>query len=587
MSRDVLQNLPDEVKNFSAEHSGENIIATRERVAELEKRQEEREKSASEKIRELKEKIESLSIDLGQALDQKEELETNLTAFEMKLMGKIVNILKIREVKNKINLQTEKLSVLQQEFDEVSTTLSQVEQLMNDKTELAVIEETLKIFAQTETDKYHEHQEMLRVCDVGRISQEHDVFFLHSFFDEGVAAQAASVLDVSHFSSLKTRIDVNIGLNPSLSTSTLRLGTHQDRRFAQNYYGGSFILKGGVVTDANNFDSGSTASGLERVSSSGLKKKTAAETKAKIDASITQKEEDSWNEILVKEPKFAGYLIPSLGVVKPSGGIIPSNARHESRAAVYRHLYELGCPFYFEETTKQNEKRIIKKVRYNPEDNSFEVGQEVGVEEILNSDFEITDDQRKKAREAIFEDCPFNLDGDAEKTLTTTYWKSGLYDYNMLTTEQDEETSGGSDRNRKTFMMHKKSGRINLINAEGIHSGGENCGDVRSYLAYFEGETVRLKTKMEAGSQNLASTISTLERHAWFLCGFAEGAKRAGDQETYSKAMTLIKDIDQLTKEDEIKRKEIIHRRFGENPGVDSKFKIDEADLKHITTVAY
>jgi len=133
MPKDILQNIPEDVRTFTQETGGDRVQRTQEEIDRLEQEMAERQKTIEVRIVELKRNIEEKTITLQQALDTQNNLDVELTAKEVVTLGKIINIVQIRELKNQIGLVQEQIAEVQKEFDAVVSTLQEAEQELSDR----------------------------------------------------------------------------------------------------------------------------------------------------------------------------------------------------------------------------------------------------------------------------------------------------------------------------------------------------------------------------------------------------------------------------------------------------------------------
>jgi hypothetical protein len=141
--------------------------------------------------------------------------------------------------------------------------------------------------------------------DLKEFAAKHHVIVAHGINpDSYVAGNSALMAEASNF---QTKLAVTLALEPTIATSSLRVGDSE-----RNVWNGvGVILSGGQIIDAHAHDAGSVASGLhERSTHPGLKKEVLEEklrTAANPDAGA--RSWSGYNEIIVDNPKVAGLYV--------------------------------------------------------------------------------------------------------------------------------------------------------------------------------------------------------------------------------------------------------------------------------------
>lgn len=244
-------------------------------------------------------------------------------------------------------------------------------------------------------------------------------------------------------------------------------------------------------------------------------------------------------------------------------------------------------------------------------------------EEIVQNTKEPTPEHKQDIRESLFEDCPFKLDlkdryavdevkqGKAEYSKLqankdtsikflfnghsfevkdpTSYIKSFLEGINLLT-EQDKLMREALQRQLQTLIQEQTLTLeyLNQIPAEKLKKlkkevAHEMLGDydlwrgeahnLKDVLLHLQ----KLQEQIEATTLRLNSSDEKLEENKFLqgcmLHGFAQAAQESNDISTYEKAMSV---AEQFAKKKDVE--EIFDKRLDK----DGKFKITEADLKHI-----
>lgn len=453
MDRDILQNIPEDVKDFTQETGVERIQQTQEEVDKLEREMDERKRNIEEKIAELKRNIEEKAISLSQALDTQNDLDVELTAKEVVTLGKIINIVQIRELKNQMQITGEKIEEIQKEFDSVVSALEEAENELNDRHELDEIERLMSSFAQTETELWKEHQERLKVRDVREISRENNVLFIHNFAD--LTSGGLTVFEDRKNMSFDSRVNSLLGLSPDLSTSTIRLGHTDEYGVGDELWNSKargFILKGGSVINAGFGDKSTSSNGLEKTRDveffEGKPETIRMEIRKAINKEFDNvnkedpgyKEKFGYNELVVHNPEIGGFVIEINKKQEPFVG------SDDTR----KITLSMGIPLYGRCGAD------IFKIDYDETGDVFVPGEKVSAEDIQNNGFQLSEEQKRQKRQEIFDDCPFRLK-NPEK-IGTNLWKKGADLYEMTgDTQQMQEISSQS-----VFNIHEKVGNVDI-----------------------------------------------------------------------------------------------------------------------------
>ncbi len=194
----------------------------------------------------------------------------------------------------------------------------------------------------------------------------------------------------------------------------------------------------------------------------------------------------------------------------------------------------------------------------------------------MNNGFGLKDEQKESARKEIFENCPFRLD------MPERYGIDGL-------TEGKSHYIEGLDQEKVEDFFYRMSNRwlgwvkeTRITDNKSYLDGlAEVVSGVQERIENFSRERMpQLEAWIKEGKitpdsidfekgQNESKRMEV----AFYIYGYGEAAREAGDMETYSRAMEI---AGKLVPPEQYQ--DIVKRRLGP----DGKFKITEEDLKHI-----
>lgn len=545
---------PDEIVEFAEREEPEVLKTVTEQANELSARYEARQADLQSRIGELQEKIRAHSLGIDEVISQKELLADALAVFETGLLGKLVNFLKITEIKNEIGVHEARLEVIQKEFDEVVELLNKIEEELRDRTELEEIDQLMDRFYADQKEKLTAFEQDKAMRDVGRVSREHHAVFAHAFnFKRRAKPGSISVLQDEV--DWKQKLNIVLGLSPELPTSSVREGKPKE----DLYYGMGVLLKGGSIRSAAARDDGTMVGGGKRVGNN--KDRLSVE---KIDRVIDH--DSDYNEIVVAEPQIAGFFID-----RNRHSDMSAAERAEFTADLKAKAEELQMPIYLRmEDGKFYHAVHETRYHYGQRFTEFFPGEPISVEQILDNDFQVSDEQKRVAREAIFEDCPFKLDLPERYAVEAWKYAQGAYDALQKTIAAGRPASSYSEEGGIIWLKYGNCTTSLPVTDEASYLTGMQEiieRDKQELLELAEGEPRYKSIKSDIEGR--------LPKKVFHLLGFGESARVAGDTEVYEQARSLAAKYLPLDKCEEV---------LGRRLGPDGKFKITEADLKHIST---
>ncbi|MDD2766987.1 MAG: hypothetical protein PHH40_04515 [Candidatus Moranbacteria bacterium] len=209
-----------------------------------------------------------------------------------------------------------------------------------------------------------EQEEQAR--SVENISKKYSCFFIHDLVDaDWKPSENNRAIDTKNLLSAD-QLDIVLGLDPTISVSTLREGNSADKTFGKGSWG--VFLSGGKVLGGEPRDMGTSAYGLRERSVS--KNSRSLES---IDEAIISPHKASYNELVVEKPEVAGVYIKwgeSMPPLSETTSVQNGNGSHYDRWwENLQSMMKRNVPIFI--LTPDNRTRLIHHVNF--QEKTFEV----------------------------------------------------------------------------------------------------------------------------------------------------------------------------------------------------------------------
>lgn len=221
-----------------------------------------------------------------------------------------------------------------------------------------------------------EQDEKLR--SVEDITQRHGCFMVHDLVTADWKPSANNNAVDTKKLSLNDQLDIVLGLEPTIATSTLRVGNPQDKTFGRGSWG--VFLSGGRTLGGEPQDAGTQAHGL--------RKRNVGERFRGVDSiddAIMSPHKASYNELVVENPKVAGLYIKWSDDMPPLSKITSvqngNGIRYDGWWENMKLVAERNIPIFV--LTQDNRTRMIHGINF--QEKTFQVAEgDISPEDMVN-----------------------------------------------------------------------------------------------------------------------------------------------------------------------------------------------------------
>jgi len=409
---DKLRPPHAELQEFAVTKDPEGFRQIEARQKELERAYVERQLDVGEKIERLKEKIKRRERELIEVYLEIERLKDELDTKHTNTIAKFFNILEIRSLRKNLGIEVTKAGDLRREFDGLLVLYDDLEKESKSQVELdeadKMASEFYSVHAQ-ELEKIKAHEKEKQARDVTNVSRKHNAVLTHSFLSWKGAGQVSVM---KRGVGWKDMLHATLSMEPHISTASVRLDNDKTGYPDESFFALGALLKGGEITSANEGDAGTGATGGERLG--GFSKD---QMEGAIDEAIN-KPTIGHNEIAVRCPKVAALFFDS--------NVLNRLTRNESLTEhgnvnlldeIFEEGRQLGMPVYMRD--KESGKYFLVTGVEDEEyrENYFEkakrrvvrhVEKPASIEDILNSDFQLTNEQKDEMKKRVLAGDSFN-----------------------------------------------------------------------------------------------------------------------------------------------------------------------------------
>ncbi len=538
------------------------------------------------------------------------ELERELAALEGSSLNSFLSLLNLnrkeRSLKREAILQEGTFKELEISTGRLTETLEALKRERDSRTELEQAKDRVKGFyaeqkAELKTEVLKLFVEQAKIRDINRISQEHDVMFVHGIHPKFVPKQNSLMHNQADW---QTKLKVTLAFAPTVSSSTLSDGDGPDAMWARM----GVILNGGQAESASRDDNATQARGFEKRSESQTKM-----TDYEIQSAISgryMRGAKRYNEFSVATPKIAGFYFSREETKNSPPDLVPLSEITETCTALRLPLYEIvkGQPYRTHVDEKTGE--IIR-------------GEPVQKEDLVKSSWKISEIERSQIIEELVDASPFKIvpqEGDymdaraqgVEKYLNLEFEKlpkeklaevkstttSGIYTYRVDSSGKDLERSCVVPFREKELTKEERwqwnvfddlpraLNRRAMDKWNQTHRVSITSRWIIETLEYFDAETflqalsheVSRFVSLKGQFEMLAGREVGKKQHlgnqlAFFLHGFGEAARQFGEVKIAEKARLI---ADRLTGESEYQ--EVLKKRTGSR----GFFRLTKEDIKYL-----
>lgn len=376
-------------------------------------------KNQSEKNNKLEE-----STALHQELNAKEQ---TLKGFKENIVSRLINFFNIKKVEEEIgHLQTSKDKIENDiiELEKITSDIAQAE-IQNQE----ILESNKKILEKSHSSWAEKKEFYQTEAQVEKVSKENDVLFVHGI-KSGLTGTNSLLYEKSSI-NWKTKLDILLGLEPTISTSAIDNKATTKKIWSP--YG--VLLKGGEIEAAFSEDAGTIAKSLTERKSHISGKENLPE---KINNVIKTISPDTYNEFVINNPKIAGFYY-SLDPNPRPVAEIPSIEEIQKEIAKY------NLPLYLIKNGKASD------LSGNP----------ISYQEIVENDFKLDQTNKNMIIKEISEDCPFRIETDDIKYIDA--YSSGEQMYLDLFTKNIDLSK---DKSIATFYSIRKKIEYSIKDGE-------------------------------------------------------------------------------------------------------------------------
>lgn len=282
------------------------------------------------------------------------------------------------------------LAAVQERQTEIDATHQELLEQLHDDTETRTIHDDLAKFYEQENSSWQEYEVEHRAGNVTELMKEHNVLFVHGI--SRFTPDANSSLQTS--ADLEDKFNIVLGLEPAISTSTIRPGDGRTHYWASQ----GLLLAGGTVTEAYTHDAATQPQGIFERST--IFQRTKQPLAEQIRGAIYDRDarnKNQWiqyNELVVEQPQ------PSAVYVALDEEPHSINYFDEARLDMPDIAEKLGLPLVV------IEKGVPYRAVFDTIKHTLRAGEQIPIEE-LQQPVQLAQGQREKLISELFADSPF------------------------------------------------------------------------------------------------------------------------------------------------------------------------------------
>jgi len=576
-------------KEFTKEQSQSERDTLATEIKEKRKTYFDRKRGVGHEISELAREAEGRRSTVEEQKKEIEAIESEIADRKRSKISEILNYFQLKKLREQLQVKTIDVGNFEEEYKKIGGVLGALEQSSDDRRELEEARNSLTEFYNGQNEKWNEYIGDLKAVDVGNVAEAYNVNFIHAIrpdFTPGSNSPLRGNVD------WKTKLEIMLAFEPSISTSTIREGDSPDKMWGRM----GVILKGGKVASAHGSDRNTHVDSINvRSGKTDLKR-----TKQDIEATLSITDYPGYNELVVENPEIAGFYIcmderektlPMLDLA-PSEEVASALSKLETPVFVIKG----GVPY---------------KAEFDPTSKTFVAQERVRPADIKNFAPAVDKGKGQKIKERLFENSPFRIKNPEIDTVRyraegrkayieinfQNKYDKGLSDMSLVTEfptigsklkysiesgelvlhEIDSRTQKDDSQivplgkwfNDRLQSELTSVGVIRSTVSPDINNNEAYASEMMKNTDYLVAELDRSREKNDdKGIKYYENEINKLVSH---LYGFAEQAGEMGDTETQTKAIEIASrylGAEQFN--------EVIKRRIDN----DGRLKISEEDLK-------
>lgn len=379
----MKEGVPKPIKTFSKEHHQEKRDAAAREIKTKREEYFHRKKELEERVHEYTRVSEEKRQEESTVVQDIHELEEILAHLKQSRVSRLLRYFKKKEIEKIIEEQGESKKMFEQARLEAQEAINQAKRQIDDDHSLKEAKEILATFYATQKEAWDRYLEEQEERNVSAVMKEYDVVFVHGIHPRFTPRGGGSALDREEV-DWKTKCQLLISLEPTISTSTIRKGERfaRENMFARM----GVIIKGGSVESAHTADVGTQAVSLKEREYGGHGK----EIRRSIEQAIVDKDQGVYNELVVRDPKVFGFYL-SFDESEENQNrfdLLPENVIREFTDGI-------GMPLY-----------LLKDGEIHERDEEGELKQ-IDRNEIFEREFAYDPKQRKEVLERLLEESPY------------------------------------------------------------------------------------------------------------------------------------------------------------------------------------
>jgi len=596
-----LQN-PEELRQFVQEKSPEELQKIEDEKARLEAQYEERQLEVSEKAERLQEKIKQKELELGQVFAEVEELKTQLAEKQLKTLAKIFNLSEIRALREKIGVNTVKVEELQKEFSGLWILYNDLQKEARSRVEIDEAERLVSEFYVDQAQKLEEHEKDKQARDVTNASRRNNAVITHSFMEYAESSNTTQFTVVQKGVTWKEKLKILLALEPQVSTASVRLDNFSNenvdgvREPDRPYFSLGVLLKGGEAVLSSSGDMFTVPVDGKREAGSSHENSFGGSAND-LDKAINNRLPLQQNEIAISQPKVSALFVDSDFSNLSDDYDIKKNPNLKRELLDTARSY--GLPLFqrdvktgqFFEVSDIKKDKVVDGGFQEREIDVVECDEQpTNIEEILNSNFELSQAEKDKLVGEIFAGDYFKLDMEERKQFDSFVSAREVVD--LFEKIKSGQIDSFGDKNKveqlgRGYLSIKKPS-ISLDCKRDISSVDIYIAAIRdSIIPFFEKAIVdweKIKEKEEDenkkqhSERHLIEYKKKLQELHWHLWGISDASKQIGNLEVAEMA----KQLASLGVSEHDKQQLLDKRMSG-----DGKFKMTKEDLVTVRASQY
>ena len=236
------------------------------------------------------------------------DVEGVINSRKNKILSRMVDFFQKKEIREKlqINDKTRKLEEITKEIEETEGVIKENKDALVDRKHLDEAKQKLDEFYIEQSDAKNAFQAEREVRDISHIADRENVFFIH-----GISPGGMNKNEILNEKNFETQLNLVVGLEPTISVSTLKEGDTYHHMFSPV----GLVFSGGQVLSAHKQSSFLEAKGLYTRQKRGEKTSIQADIENNIQEAVHNRSdvngtnEKVYNELAIENPKAAAIYV--------------------------------------------------------------------------------------------------------------------------------------------------------------------------------------------------------------------------------------------------------------------------------------